>query len=251
MIDKLYPQLAPWVSLGFAAFIFVLYFTAKRLLNKTTLVSAPMIATFVAAISFHAIYLNLWPKDFSVELGLISLALIAVLKRIGIDTKRFELAFACLWIIVGIEFLVSLGAGRAENFHFMFTNLAFVGLIAYAYSKQKNEGSSFWLLVFASMQSLCALNRISELLVSRTIQDYFTSGLWGIFALLLLTLGFSKRDGMLAKCAVFILWLVSAKVLFLDLSGSSQIVRIITLCLVGAIIYAGGLILKRFKQLEA
>ena len=255
MIESLKPDLAPWISLGFAAFIFILYAFARKILNKQMLASAPMIATFVAMVLFHSVYMELWPAHYSIELGLLALIALGLLKKFGVDTQKFWFAFLFLWIVVGIEYLSAIEARHTlkngELTRYALLNLAFMGLIGYSYLSEKTSNASAWLLFFASLQALFGLDRIADIFADHPINSYLTSGLWGVFALLILGVAFHLKDKLFARCAVLILWLVSAKVLLVDLSASSPVVKIITLCGVGAILYASGLILKKFKEQEA
>ncbi|MCB0318947.1 MAG: DUF2339 domain-containing protein, partial [Bdellovibrionales bacterium] len=257
MLSDLSPKTAPWVSFLFAIFLFVLYVSAKKRLNKASLNSAPMIAASVAMILFHSVYFKLWPGAFGVELGLLGVLLLGFLKKSGIDSKRFSIAFLFLWIIICLEYCAALGTRYSDSsfdsIRFALENLAFAGLIAYAYAKEKVDVAtpSFWLLFFAALQALHGLEKVAGLLVIRPYSEYLCSALWAILALLSLGGAFNLKDKLLARGAVLILWIVSAKVLLSDLSASSSIVRIITLCIVGAILYASGLILKKFNSLEA
>lgn len=60
-IDRSYPNLAPWISLVFAGFLFGLYLSAKKWFPNQSLNSQPLILAFVTVVAFHSIYLELLP----------------------------------------------------------------------------------------------------------------------------------------------------------------------------------------------
>ncbi len=101
------PDLAPWISLAFAAFLICLYLLAQRIANNPK-ASQTMILTFVAIVLFHSGYLELLPLQAKPWLFVgIILGLACMPTRYASKDKNILFYFPILLLmlsIVGIEY---------------------------------------------------------------------------------------------------------------------------------------------------
>jgi uncharacterized membrane protein len=140
--------------------------------------------------------------------------------------------------------LETLALGTYNALFFLFLIYSY-----YAGRAEKMFDPSF-LLVVSVPQALMALARISDAFTGGPVSDYLTSGAWALFALALLLWAQSARDRALARASMCVFGLVVFKVLLSDISATSNGVRIVGLLLVGAMLYAGGLLVRQINKWE-
>ncbi len=248
VIQRLNSEVAPWCALGFAAVVYGVYFTATKILKKTELESFPMVAAFLSIVTFHALYLDLLPSSITPLFAIILFASTPLLRKLGITYQRCWLAYVILGAIVICEYL------HALNFHSwkdpsisqVAINILFGVLLFLAYASHKAK--SLFVLMLGSLQILVGLRHIAELTFTGATNNYFTSGLWGLFAFGLLVIAKSTLDRTLAHGALILFTIVALKVFFSDISMDSPIARIISLLAIGGLFYAGGFI---YRQVES
>ena len=127
-------------------------------------------------------------------------------------------------------------------------SLVYFGAFLYCYlTRSLTLSFAKWLLVLAHLQALVAFSRIADL-VSLAQSNFVTSGLWAVFALVVLGSGYRIRDTELARSALMIFGLVAAKVFFYDIQESGSVARILSLVVVGAALYAGGYLWRQVSS---
>ncbi len=249
ILNRLLPSYTPWFGLGFAAIIYAIYLSAKKLLGGGSLQSSPMIATFISIVIIHTVYLDIMPDHLSPWFGLLSLLILTGLSKFGFTYKHFWPAYLIFFAVIGIEYLRVLGtSGGDRMIEFLFLNIIFAGLFFGKYfGDLKIHTPSFFLLSIASIQALNALSRIATEFAPISIVQYVTSALWASFALVLLIVGHKFRDALLAKSTLFVFAIVAVKVLFYDINSADSIARIVALVVVGTLLYTGGLLVRQIN----
>ena len=86
-------------------------------------------------------------------------------------------------------------------------------------------------------------------LVTATVRSFdsglLISAIWGIFAVILLVIAVRAHNKLLGQSSLLIFAASVLKILLLDLTGSPSIVRVATLVVAGATLYAGGWLYQR------
>ena len=95
--------------------------------------------------------------------------------------------------------------------------------------------------------ALLYAGHVSALLAfSRVLDSGFTiSVAWALLALALLVLAIGTRDRNLGRSSLLIFAASGLKTLLVDLHGSDSLLRVLTLLVVGASLYAGGWLYQR------
>ncbi len=251
LIERLYPETAPWIALLFAGVVYGIYFWSKRALQASALNSFPLVSGFVAIVFFHAFYLNILPEAYCPWLGVLLLITVPTQRRLGISFQDTWLAALALGGVIALEYcrVLSIVDNTHEN-SYLVLNLIFAGIFLYAYfsrSANRNDSTPFFLTLFASVQALYGLKRIAELLLASGTAVFFVSGFWASYALAILITAKAIGDKALAKFSLSIFAIVSFKVFFFDIDSESSLTRILALIVIGAILYSAGLILRQIE----
>ncbi len=244
-LDKLGGNWAPWISLGFAGFLLLLYYRAKQKIEHIE--SEEMIFGFVTVVIAHSGYHQLLPgvaKPWLIPCFIL-LNLIADQKHELPVLSR--IISKVMWIIGGIEFFSMCGKLFALAFDLKLMLPAFftLALGIYFYFRKhenlKNKESVF----------LGLIHVLSILFLYRLAFDFGTlavSAAWAVYSLIILGLGYQKKMVFLAKSSLLVLVLVGMKALVFDASQAATGVRIVSLLLTGVVLFAAGLILKKINQ---
>lgn len=250
MVSSAYADIAPWISLLFAAFLIRLYIFSRRS-AALSFNSGPMVTTYCAIIFVHALYLELLPIIYAPVFGLLALLAIPIISRREEEGSSYWLTNFILGSIGIFEYLrVFNNSSHFSDAYVLLLSIAFAALLLFFYlNVRKNKDGASWLLIMAIPQAMLALGTVSEFL-SAEYSEYITSGLWASLALVLLLAALSFRDRVMANFAVMVFLFVAAKVMFGDLASQGPLVKIVTLLFVGALIYAGGYFVRKLNAKE-
>lgn len=259
LINRLSPDLAPWIALGFGAFIYGVYHLSKKFLQKQSLESGSMVFSFLALVLFHALYLEILPNRLAPWSALALTAFVPFIVQKADLQRRHLLVGLVIFAILGIEYgrvLIGLSKGVTLGewiaLGSLFFGLLFTGYLLRS-AKYLESVSSWWLgiLALANIQALMALYRLaeqfSEQLKIDSMKGFVVSIFWGLFALAILFCGKVKRDRLLARSSLFIFGVAAAKVLLIDVASASAVVRILCLLSLGVAFYIGGYL---FRQID-
>lgn len=239
LITKVAPGLAPWISFGFAGFLFLIYQISKKFLEPSQLKSGSVIIAFCSVVLFHSGYLVLLPNEFKPFLlfAVLFCAPLLLSERAESSLSHIpsglRIPLLCVILICAIEY------GR------ILTGLIWQGLVCAAgiiwvCRRLKLGDANHLLLVTAHIQSVLALYR----LVSDS-GSIAVSLAWGIYALAVLGISFSVRDKTIGQSSAIVLGIAAAKVLLYDASSASPGIRIICLIMTGMLLYLGGFLFRR------
>lgn len=246
-VHALVPAAAPWISLGFAALLFALYFLAQKDADQP-LESRPLILAFGTVVAFHAVYLQLIPDDARAWLLVPILLGIAFAPREGRWSNDYTIPAFAVAAIVVIEFF-ALIAHLYEGFdaYWLVLGAAVFASLWAALLKpvrigRKNEvGNAF----------LGAAHVIALLELYRLTIDYGSLAVstgWLLYGLGVIAFAFPRRDATMAKSALLVLGFAAGKALLVDASSAPTVVRILCLLVTGAALYGAGLLLRRIES---
>jgi hypothetical protein len=251
LINRLAPDLAPWISLGCAAFLYLVYFVAGRRFPNEELRSRWVVEGFASVVLFHSGYLVLLPDSAGPLLLLIAIYGTAFLLPSILGRSRLSLPGAALGLVVAIEYgkllfrhdlgglglgtVTTLGLACAAGFFLLYARL---GAVA---GKLGDPG--YVVLTFGHVQCVMALYRFTQDQGSLALSIAL-----GIYALLVLAVAFGRKDEVLGRSSLIILMAAAGKALLYDASSASPVVRVLCLGLTGAVLYTSGYLFRRFAE---
>lgn len=260
IVNRISDSLAPMLSLAFAGLILGFYHLSKKALPKKNLESGPMVYAFCTIVLYQSIY---WEYHASIHspwvLVLILLSLPYFAKRMEIFKKNIIMVLISFLVVVWEYFKVLTmhhQVGSNGFLEYLLLNLIVCSILAVFYMKSQKEShrqNSDWfiLLFFAYVQAMVGLYRlagaIGEAFALGSGKKFVVSILWGLFAILILSLGKIRKDAFFARTSLFIFAISIGKVFFYDLSNAGSMVRIICLLVLGAVLYFGGYLYRHIE----
>lgn len=246
-INILIPGLAPWIGLGFAVGLLLGYESIKKkIASADPLASRQMIYAFLAIVIFQAGYLELLPsaaKSWLLPL-LIVISYVASKRE---DFPKTSKAFRIMGIAIGfIEFFSLCGKllNNASDWNGVFVALATIGLGTMYYL---NMGRMIQNHVGAFLSGLHILALLALYRIAQPYGSLVVSLAWATYAITILTLGFKKKDKILAKSSLLVLSAASLKALLYDAGNAPTMVRIFCLLLTGLLLYGTGLLFQKMQ----
>jgi hypothetical protein len=245
-LNKLNPDLAPWISLVFAAIVYGLYRDAKKWVPLIQ--SENLVYGFLAVVIFHSGYMQILPEA--------SKPWLLPLFILGDYLSRQRQAFPRLSpilkgffaLIGGIEFLsLCTNLITRSTLATVFPSVATITIGAFYYFKGRR-----W-IADQTMILLYGLQLLTLLALYRVAYDWGSVAVtmaWGSYSLIILTIGYQSRDSALARSSLLVLLFTSLKALLYDASQAPSIVRIGSLLITGIILYVAGALFKRIKAWE-
>lgn len=247
-LHRIQPDLAPWLSLGFAAFLIGLYLSVKKWFPEGGIASGPMIVAFAAIVCFHSFYLEILPDDIRPWL-FVAIALVAA--------------------VYGVSFAVGAGAPDIRNSLYIIPVVAVFGILAIEYVGMawhllsgKETGwlavsmwsvGSLWVFIFSRgaevkeregyvllLSSAHLLAILAFYRLTTDISSLAVSASWLVYAVAVITFAFNRKDEAMAKSATFVLGFAAGKALLYDAASAPTVVRITCLMLTGAVLYGAG-----------
>ncbi len=103
------------------------------------------------------------------------------------------------------------------------------------------------------MLFLSLLHLLTILTIYRLAFDYGSlavSAGWALYSVIVLGLGYIKRNEVTAKSSLIILAVTCLKAFFYDASQTSSLVRISSLVLTGIILYGAGYLFQKINKWE-
>ncbi len=260
-ISKVNPNLAPWCSMGFAAFLIALYLIAKSWAPERSLASRTVILGFTSLVFFHSGYLELLPAAAKPWLlGLIFLIGAFLPQRLvttkQISTKTYLIPTIAIVVIVAVEYvslvyhlMVPKNGLTTEVFipHAMFTLIAIWTYIVRLTSATDVIRTDLRLVLIAAH----VLAVFGFYNIAKSQGSLAVSAAWLIYAVAIMAFAFRLKDEILAKSALVVLGLAAAKALLYDASSAPALVRIFCLILTGAVLYGAGFLMRRISNWKA
>lgn len=253
-INRLSPGLAPWLSLGFAAVLLVLYHAARRRFPEGELGSGSMVYAFVSVVCFHSFYLELLPPEAQPWMFVvIILAVCASEVPLSVDGRpgRWRVPALALGAVLVIEYIsmashLLSGSGYPWPAVSMFSVAALWILIFFRGREMPGQGGYGALLASAHLLAVLGLYRLTK--DNSSLQ---VTASWLAYAVAVIAFAFSRRDEDMARSAVFVLSFAAGKALLYDAASAPTVVRIVCLLSTGAVLYGAGFFLRRISGWKA
>ncbi len=248
LLQRHLPALAPWIALGSAGVLLLGYLVAQKALARPLKSGAMLVGAYASLALFHA-YLDLVPGEWAPWVALL------LLPALGIYFHTRGKGAAVVWpvklllaVVFAINYLrttigISLDAVPAHQL----LALAFAAELYAAYVLARRQPA----LAGLAMLSLYA-GHIALMSAAVHILDgqLVISLAWGIVALACLALAFKYGDKTLGKSSLLVFAASAAKVMLLDLSNATPLVRIGLLLVLGVTLYAGGWMYRKIDLIE-
>lgn len=245
-IERVYPGIAPWISLGFAGVLIALYLAAKRWF-PTGLGSQTLIVSFATVVAFHSVYLELLPSHMRPWLFVIFMLGYAFTPLSTTQRKgAFFLPFLAVMAIVLNEYftlLMHLVAGDMSGNWMIMTLAAITAMWSVLIAKPSRDGFGQALLTGAHLLAITALYRLTS-----DIGSLAVSASWLFYAVAVMVFAFVRGDAIMAKSALFVLGFAAAKALLYDAASAPTIVRILCLLLTGVVLYGSGFLMRKIAE---
>lgn len=244
VLNQHVPGLAPWISFASVMAVGVLYLAARRLSREPLPGGELLLWCYLAVVLFHAGYLEAWPGDWApwASFILVPVALWITLKRGGGVGP-----LGALWTAVGAIFLlnyvrvvVDFKLEQVPGHAILALAYAAMLYLGYALVSRKEGGrETRMLLVYAG--------HISAMAAALHLLDVpiVVSTAWGLLALACLGISIWSSDRMLGQSSLLVFGATAGKVLLYDLSGAHPLARIVSLVVLGATFYVGGMFYQR------
>lgn len=249
-INLVHPGLAPWISLGTAAITIILYLSAKKYLPDSS-GSEYLVIAFTTIVCFHSLYLNLLPAIICPWLFVVIVFGMAFVSLDYFSQKqinKFYFPILGVLLVLFIEYismLCSLFFEIGTHVDLLIVSFAACTALWTALLNKSNKINKHNYLLLTATHILAIsgfwhlTNNSGTLIVSIS---------WLFYAVCVMLFAYSYKDIVIAKSALFILTLASAKALLYDLDSEATIVRILCLLLIGTVVYGCGLVLRKLTN---
>ncbi|MGF1515288.1 MAG: DUF2339 domain-containing protein [Elainellaceae cyanobacterium] len=243
------PRFAPYIALLSAVLVYAAFWVVQRRLVGTRPLEAGgiLVSAYCSLVTTHVVFFELLPGAYFAWAALISPTFAwAVRSRFGHSRKA-------LWpVLISVAFLLVMGFLQLLAHDAAAIDIPFANLALFAYSAVLYVGCA----LSKRGLGLSGVDLERPLLYSghlafmvATIKS-FDSGLvislvWGLFAISLLLYAVKKRDKLVGQSSLVVFVASGIKVLLYDLEGSSSLLRVGTLLIVGVSLYVGGWLYQR------
>ena len=245
-IPFLAKHLDSFYGLIFGLIVYAFYFKAKtRLKEIHALNSQSMIQAFLCITVFHSGYLTLLPHGARTWLLPLSILGYYIVNQKNLRLQApVKLLFSVMAFFEWLSLLQDLLLQSTTNWNKVLSAAAVIVLGALYYLKP-NQNSSKNQSIFLWGLHMIAISLIYKL--SSGSGSFAVSGVWGLYAVLVLSYGYVKREVMLAKSSTLILLAVAGKALIYDASQAASGLRIACLLLTGVVLYGSGYLFKKMS----
>lgn len=239
-------DLAPWVSLGFAAFLYFLYWRASQSIKN--LESQTLVKSFLTVVLFHSGYMELMPaqaKPWLLPIALLALYISEQKKDFKNVSIYLKFLFGAISLIEFSSLCFQLISQASLVSALPSLAIIIIGFIYYSKSAK--------LIKDREMLFLSLLHLLTILTIYRLAFDYGSlavSAGWALYSVIVLGLGYIKRNEVTAKSSLIILAVTCLKAFFYDASQTSSLVRISSLVLTGIILYGAGYLFQKINKWE-
>ena len=249
LLDEIAPALAPWISLGFAAFLGGLYLGARQFIPEG-LSSQSLILAFATIVVFHSGYLVLLPDTLKPYLLAPIVLLGAFLPGELIWARKWRPEFApliALLLIAAIAYFEILtDVANNDDNSLAAGILGFLAMwAALAFAPRLRQRTSNGHLLLGAAHVLAVLGAYH---LTHAISSLAVSASWLAYAVAVLVFAHVRKDKVMAQSALFVLGFAAGKALVYDAANAPTLVRIFCLLLTGAVLYGCGLFLRRVND---
>ena len=241
------PDVAPMAALASAAVVFAAYLIAGRLLSgeRVSTAGAALVSLYCTSVTTHILFFELIPTSYLPWATLLMIpGAFLVYDRLRDRPEIMQpiLIAALFMIVVGLNLLLADGR-RSEDLFMPGAALFAYSAMLYFASRRvrlagRRNGLAVPLLYAGHVTFMVATVRVFESGLTISI-------VWGVFAVVLLLIALRLRNRILGQSSLIVFAASGLKVLLYDLTGTPSLVRVLTLVVLGATLYAGGWMYQR------
>ncbi len=256
LIAKISPEFSPWFGVSIGPVVLCIYFISRTFI-KGELKSGPVLTTFAAMAVVHSLYFQLlaeaWQPLAALLVGIMAITIWSQNERSRPLLYGPSLIFLATFFY-GIILTIVSGKSSETMFYYNWVYGVVVLLAASAMLTSKGSASGAakylsLLLGIGHLEVMLGLYRFSEQI--SWSGALFVTITWGIYAMSILGIAYSRRDRVLGNSALMILLALSLKAFFYDLSNSASLIRVACLLVEGLLFYGCGWIFKKMQQWSA
>lgn len=250
LVNKIYPDLAPFISIGFAAFLLGVYALSKAALPKDTeLASEDVLMSSAFVVLTHSLYFVLLPENYQPLTFMVILGIGAYFYNQVYWPKSWELFRKILMVIGGgllvwnyalVLFSVLNRDDSLWTVSGFFMSGGLLALLQTSNLFRKQNEDMPWLLYAPHVMVAASLYGLLK-----EYGSFAVSTGWAVYALGILGYGLYRKDRQMARSSMVVLILSSLKVFFYDLSGANTGSRILSLLVTGALLYTAGWVFRK------
>lgn len=239
LLDSINPLFATIFSIAFSLALLGIYFFTRNRSVEKNFASEHTIFTLVALMLIHSIYVVNLNDTGKMLAGLIPMAIIGIYGK-TLKERRYFGPLILAFVVFGIStFLIVLNPS-----HLLPAGIIVLGLVYAANFLVGYKLSNEVPLLFLS-HGLMALSigRLGEV-----VGEIWVAPILVLYAYGALVWGLKWQDKNLGRSAFPVIFFALGRFLFYNFEGLSQGERIITLIVMGAIIYAGGYVYRKIPE---
>ena len=249
-LDRIQPQLAPWVVLACAALLGLLYVTARKYMADSP-ASRSLVLIFMTLALVHALYLQILPgmaHPWLVPFILLAISFTPLRDLVPRATGAYVIPLVALLLILAIEYLTmlyQLVLGDDPNrlaAAFATLGCLWVMILRSNRALKADDAWTYCVLGVTHLLAVLACYRLGA-----TIGSLAVSATWLMYAVAVIVLAFARRDEVMAKSAMVVLGLAAGKALLYDAAAAPTGVRIVCLLLTGVVLYGCGLMMRKIS----
>jgi|GEM_PF-561870 len=257
-LNRITPELTPWIALAFAGMLLLLHRSAARILGSEHVQgSSEVVHAFLSVVLFQAGYLELLPeaaKSWILPLWIIG-------KYLSEDSRGFPRLSGAVQVLGlllgGVEFLktcwelisdpdlsslpVALATLVLGGIYYL-KKLAPASEVLESEARDKETMPTLF-LGMAHVLSILSLYRLAHDWGSLAV-----SLVWMSYAGAVLGLGYTRRNSALARSSLAVLMVATLKALVYDASITTPLIRILCLLLTGGVLYGAGVLFQRMSK---
>lgn len=239
LLDALDPLYATIFSIGFSLLLLGVYFFTRGRTGENKFQSTHAVFTLVSLMLIHSIYVVNLNDSGKMIFGLVPMALLGLYGKRLKDERLIGLLGISLLVLGFSTFLVLANPSNLAPAGIIALGIVYGASVLYGYKTSKE-----FPILFVShgliVLSICRLgNVIGEIWIAPILVAYAYAALvWGL----------KWQDKNMGKSAFPVIFFAIGHFLFFNFDGLSQGQRIVTLIVMGVIIYAGGYVYRKIPE---
>lgn len=238
-LDSLNTHLATIFSIGFATLVFGIYSSVKNRMTEDTFESTRLIYAFVTLLLVHSIYFVTF-NDLSRVIAGFFLLLVCGLKFEKLNKSEFKGVLYILCLISLCSMLIVLAGPESISREMLIgTGVLYGAMLFIGYKKS----SQALLIAIANIMIVVAIKRIGDILGEIWIGPLSVAYAFGC-----LLYALKSSDKLLAQASLPVIFFAIGRFVFFNFSDLSQLERIISLLLMGGLIYVGGFVYRKIPE---
>lgn len=244
------PHTAPWVAVGVLVIMALLYLVVRRVLGHASRGGELLLGCYAALVLLHAGYLESVPAALGPWVVIVLAVSAPLLVRaVGLENPGIY----PLLVVVGLLFFANLlridlepSVTTVPQQHLL--GWIYAALLYTGYGLTRDEprvGHYRAVMLYAGhLTAMAATVRLIHVPIVQSVT-------WALLALGCLGVSVRLRDRLIGQSSLLLFAATAIKVMLYDLAGAAPLVRIVSLLILGATFYVGGLLYQRIARESA